>query len=215
MPWGARQPAVLPLHRLAGFESANLEDAGAHAFFQPPPRDRAVLARDDDVEDDGAAEKMRFDRPFGGVAEPERHGRASVGARPWCYGETQLERVQKNVVSGPSSCSTFAIGLYTNCVPAPFPPHNKPSSRTPVPISRNTSEPESPAPTPALTKFWHSCTMFVPDTPVLTQVLVMTPWVQPVVRPTLLATSPTISPPSATIENVPIISSEPLFGPLV
>src|SRR5204863_126559 len=66
-----------------------------------------------------------------------------------------------------------------------------------------------------LTKFWHSCTMFVPDTPVLTQVLVMTPWVQPVVRPTLLATSPTISPPSATIENAPVISSDPLFGPLV
>ncbi len=79
-------------------------------MFQPPPHDRAVAPRDDDIEDDRAAEKMRFDGAAREIAEPQRNGRASVDARPWCYGETQLERVQ-NVVSGPSSCSMFEIGL--------------------------------------------------------------------------------------------------------
>ena len=121
-------------------------------MLQPPPHDRAVALRDDDIEDDSAAEKMRFDRAARDIAEPQPNGRASVDARPWCYGETELERVQ-NVVSGPSSCSTFAMGLYTNCVPAPFPPQRMPSRFTPEPVSKNTSEPESPGPTPAVTRF--------------------------------------------------------------
>ena len=36
----------------------------------------------------------------------------------------------QNVVSGPSSCSTWVIGLYTNSVPDEFPPHRMPSSVT-------------------------------------------------------------------------------------
>ena len=38
-----------------------------------------------------------------------------------------------------------------------------------------TGDPLSPAPTPAETKNWQSCTMRVPDTPVLTHVLVTWP----------------------------------------
>ncbi|PYP35944.1 MAG: hypothetical protein DMD48_13655 [Gemmatimonadetes bacterium] len=57
--------------------------------------------------------------------------------------------------------------------------------------------------------------MLEPDTPVLTQVFVITPCVHPVVRPILLATSPTTSPPSPLIANVPAIVTEPLFGPAV
>src|SRR5712691_13333511 len=122
----------------------------------------------------------------------------------------------QNVVSGPSSCSTWVIGLYTNSVPPEFPPHRMPSSRTlEPPVTPKTSEPESPAPTPALTKVWHSWTIFVPDTPVLTQVLVTVPCVHPVVRPTLFATSPTTASASLVIEKDPTMSSVPVLGPLV
>ena len=48
-----------------------------------------------------------------------------------------------------------------------------------------TSEPLSPPPTPAETKVWQSWAIRVPWTPVFTQVLVIAPAVQPVVRPTL------------------------------
>src|SRR6266705_3536532 len=107
------------------------------------------------------------------------------------------------------------MGLYTNCVPAELPPHSTPSSVALPPASANTSEPESPAPTPALTNVWHSWTMFEPNTPVLTQVFVTVPCVQPVVRPILLTTAPTGAAPSAVTGIVPVIVSDPLFGPLV
>ena len=152
MAWLPREPGIAPLHRLPRLQDANLQNAGAHPVFQPPPHDRAVVARDDDVEHDGAAQEVRFDGPVGGVTELERDGRASTDARPWRNGKRELERVQ-NVVSGPSSCSMFAMGLYTNSVPAPFPPQRMPSRFTPEPVSKNTSEPESPAPTPAVTRF--------------------------------------------------------------
>src|SRR5262245_45171766 len=107
------------------------------------------------------------------------------------------------------------MGLYTNCVPVELPPHSTPSRRTPPPDWRNTSEPESPPPTPALTKFWQMSAMLDPDTPVVTQVFVIAPAVQPVVRPTLFATSPTTSPPSPLIENKPAIVRDPLLAPVV
>src|SRR3989442_12394209 len=91
-----------------------------------------------------------------------------------------------------------------------------PSRRTlEPPVKPKISEPESPAPTPALTKVWHSWTILVPDTPVLTQVLVTAPCVHPVVRPTLFTTSPTTALPSPVTAKLPVIVSDPLFGPLV
>ena len=57
--------------------------------------------------------------------------------------------------------------------------------------------------------------MLEPDTPVLTHVLLTPPWVQPVVRPTLLAVWPTMAVPSPVMVNAPAISSEPLFAPVV
>src|SRR5881409_772335 len=122
----------------------------------------------------------------------------------------------QNVVSGPSSRSTFVIGLYTNSVPEAFPPHRMPSSVAfEPPANPKTSEPLSPGPTPAFTKVWHSCTMFVPDTPVFTHVALTVPWVHPVVRPTLLTTSPTTAVPSPVTAKVPLMVSDPSFGPLV
>ncbi len=152
MAWLPREPGIAPLHRLPRLQGADLQNAGAHPLVQPPPHDCPVITRDHDVEHDRAAEKMRFDRAARSIAEPQRNGRASTDARPWRNGKRELERVQ-NVVSGPSSCSMFAIGLYTNSVPAPFPPQRMPSRFTPEPVSKNTSEPESPGPTPAVTRF--------------------------------------------------------------
>ena len=57
--------------------------------------------------------------------------------------------------------------------------------------------------------------MFDPETPVLTHVFVMIPWVQPVVRPILFATSPATSPPLPLMVSVPAIVTEPSFGPVV
>ncbi len=57
--------------------------------------------------------------------------------------------------------------------------------------------------------------MLVPVTPVLTHVRVTVPCVQPVVRPTLFAISPTEAAPSPLMANSPAISSEPLFAPVV
>ncbi len=58
---------------------------------------------------------------------------------------------RQNVVRGPSSCSTFLSGLKTNS-DDPLPPQRIPSNLTLVPLmTRNTGEPLSPEPTPALT----------------------------------------------------------------
>src|SRR5262245_22302558 len=120
------------------------------------------------------------------------------------------------VVSGPSSWTTFCSGLYTNRSPAPLPPHRMPWSCTLVPeVTAKTSEPLSPPPTPAATKFWHSSTMRLPDTPVLTHFWVTWPAVQPVVRPTLLTVAPTATAlvaSSLVIVKLPVTVSEPLFG---
>ncbi len=48
-----------------------------------------------------------------------------------------------------------------------------------------------------------------------THVFVTTPCVHPVVRPTLFTISPTTAFPSDMTVKVPVIVSEPLFGPLV
>src|SRR5688572_1721009 len=100
---------------------------------------------------------MSLGRMIRSIVETQDHGKALTHARGRRDGERKLERrllayhestksrrnCNQNVVNGPSSCSTFAMGLYTNCVPAPFPPQSTPSSRTPPPDCMNTSEPES------------------------------------------------------------------------
>src|SRR6266566_5265746 len=67
MAWLSREPGIAPLHRLPRLQDANLQNAGAHPVFQPPPYDRAVVARDDDIEGDRPAEKMRLARPVGRI----------------------------------------------------------------------------------------------------------------------------------------------------
>jgi hypothetical protein len=80
---------------------------------------------------------------------------------------------------------------------------------------RKTGEPLSPPPTAAVTIDWQSWVMLVPDTLTLTQVLVIRPRLQPVVRPTLFAVWPTTGLPSEVILNRPEIVSDPLLGPVV
>src|SRR5947208_16278484 len=48
-----------------------------------------------------------------------------------------------------------------------------------------------------------------------THVAVIWPWVQPVVRPTLFTTFPTIDGPSLTMRNWPEIVRDPVFTPVV
>src|SRR2546430_15751557 len=48
-----------------------------------------------------------------------------------------------------------------------------------------------------------------------THVAVTWPWVQPVVRPTLFTTFPTIDGPSLTMRNWPEIVRDPVFTPVV
>ena len=97
-----------------------------------------------------------------------------------------------------------------------FPPQRIPASFTElVPEPMNTGEPLSPAPTLACTQFWQSSVMLVPDTLVLTQVLVSEPLDHPVVRPTLFAVFPTEPPPSEVIEKLPEMVSAPVFTEVV
>ena len=57
--------------------------------------------------------------------------------------------------------------------------------------------------------------MLLADTPVCVQVRVTTPWLHPVVRPTLLAVCPTFAGPVPPMLNESTTSSEPLLGPVV
>src|SRR5262245_11326547 len=83
----------------------------------------------------------------------------------------------QNVVRLPSSCSILPIGLYSKVVPdVRSPPQRIPASFTElVPELMNTGDPLSPASTLACTQFWQSNVMLVPDTLVLTHVLVSEP----------------------------------------
>jgi hypothetical protein len=116
---------------------------------------------------------------------------------------------------------TLPNALSTNWVPLELPPQSTPVSFTVVPVIWKTSDPLSPPATPAETKVWQSWAKRVPETPVLTQVLVIAPAVHPVVRPTLLTVVPTrrhpprVAQSSALMVNVPVISRLPLFGALV
>src|SRR5688572_15139976 len=95
---------------------------------------------------------------------------------------------------------------------------------SPLGMIPNTFEPLSPPPTTTAppgswTKVWQSCVMFEPETFVVTHVLVTLPWVQPVVRPTLLTVFPmakldVVLSCDVTV-NSPVTSRLPLFGPEV
>src|SRR5439155_15614255 len=76
MAWLSREPGIAPLHRLPRLQGANLQNAGAHPVFQPPPHDGAVALRDDDIEGDRPAEKMRLASPVGRIVEAEHDGNA-------------------------------------------------------------------------------------------------------------------------------------------
>src|ERR1043166_1769333 len=85
------------------------------------------------------------------------------------------------------------------------------------PVTWNIPEPLSPPPTifwPLPTQVWQSCTILVPETPVLTQVLVTVPSVHPVVRPTLSTGAPTGTLPptvpssTAVMVKLPTMSRE-------
>src|SRR5690606_3759231 len=101
-----------------------------------------------------------------------------------------------------------------------LPPHRIPTSVALLPlVMRKTGDPLSPPPTPAFTKVWHSCVMFVPETFVFTQVFVTCPCVQPVVRPTLFTTRPigkfVVLLSCAVTVKVPETVRLPLLGPVV
>src|SRR5690606_15412048 len=100
--------------------------------------------------------------PGGHAADARRRRRAPLRRAP--------VRRRQNVVSEPSSRSIPDMGLNTDCVPDVLPPHRMPTSLTLLPlVHSNTGEPLSPPPTPAFTRLWQSCVMFVPLTEMFTQ----------------------------------------------
>src|SRR5574341_414820 len=123
----------------------------------------------------------------------------------------------------PSSSRTFLSGLNTNTLPLEFPPQRIPTNSTLLPpVVRNTSEPLSPpwtitAPLGACTSAWQSCVILEPETLTLTQLPETVPWVQPVVRPTLLIVSPMakfgVASYCDVTEKEPVTVRLPLFGP--
>src|SRR5437667_8942593 len=149
MAWLSREPGIAPLHRLPRLQGANLQNAGAHPVFQPPPHDGAVALRDDDIEGDRPAEKMRLASPVGRIVEAEHDGNAGPDARMRRGRNRELEwrdtrcghaRSPDHQQSGegrvtchgvtcrdPSSSSTFLSGLNTSSVPDELPPHRMPA----------------------------------------------------------------------------------------
>src|SRR5207244_3223455 len=87
----------------------------------------------------------------------------------------QQAKPAAQVEIGPSSSarSMFAIGLYTNEVPAKVPAHRIPRRWASLPeVIAKTADPLSPAPTPAVTKFWHRSALRDPRTRTSTHVSV-------------------------------------------
>src|SRR6266540_857727 len=208
----ARQPVVMPLHRLTGLEGADLENGGAHAFFQPAPHNCPIVARDHDVEHDRPTEAHFLGRTIVfDIVESQRDGNTRPDARTRRGRDRKLEwrdtrgghvrspdhkQSREGRVTGhgvtcrdPSSSSMFLSGLNTSIVPDELPPHRMPANAL---ADVYTGEPLSPAPT-IWTEFstivWQIWLIFVPETLTVTHVMVTWPCVQPVVRPTLLIVS--------------------------